>query len=228
MSQIKIDKLVRSKRKTIALAVMADATLIVRAPMRTPLSYIHDLVAKKSPWIKKRKALANKLNNAYEPKEFVDGESFLYLGDTYKLQLSEQKEIKLTDRLIFPRADFLSRTDLSCAKETMIAWYRVQALKVISERVAHYSRMTGWEYKSVKISNAKKRWGSCSQSGTLNFSWRLIMAPPEIVDYLVVHELAHLKHHNHSAKFWSTVKVILPDYKERDRWLKENGRSLNL
>jgi predicted metal-dependent hydrolase len=222
MSQIKIDKIVRSKRKTVAMMVMADSTLIVRAPMRTPLYYIHDLVAKNLLWIKKRKAVANSLNDAYKQKEFVDGEGFLYLGDTYNLKLSEQKQIELNDHLIFPQ-DFLSR-----ANEKIIEWYRAQALKVISERVAWYSRMTGWEYKSVKISNAKTRWGSCGPSGTLNFSWRLIMAPPKIVDYLVVHELAHLKHRDHSARFWNTVKTILPDYKERDRWLRDNGRSLNL
>jgi predicted metal-dependent hydrolase len=227
MSQIKIDKIIRSKRKTIALTVMADATLIVRAPMRTPLYYIHDLVAKKLPWIKKRKALANRLNDTYKKKEFVDGEGFLYLGDTYKLKLSDHKQIELNDHLMFPR-EFLSCTDLPRANEKMIEWYKAQALKEISARVARLSRVTGWEYKSVKISNAKKRWGSCGPSGTLNFSWRLIMAPPEIVDYLVVHELAHLKHRNHSARFWNTVKAILPDYKERDRWLKDNGRSLNL
>ncbi|MFC1855999.1 M48 family metallopeptidase [Thermodesulfobacteriota bacterium] len=222
MSPIKIDKIVRSKRKTVALMVMADATLVVRAPMRTPLYYINDLVAKNRLWIKKRKDLAIRENDSYEAKEFVDGEEFLYLGDRYKLKLSDDKQIELNDRLIFPR-DFLS-----CATGKMIEWYKVQALKVISERVVWYSRMTGWEYKSVRISNAKTRWGSCGATGSLNFSWRLIMAPPKIVDYLVVHELAHLKHRNHSAKYWNTVSAILPDYKERDRWLKDNGRSLNL
>ncbi len=222
MSQIKIDKLVRSKRKTVALAVMADATLIVRAPMRTPLYYIRNFVDKSLPWIKKQKARANKLNDTYKPKQFIEGEGFLHLGNTYKLMLSDQKQITLNDRLIYPRAD------LSRAKERMIEWYKAQALRDISERVSRYSRITSWKCKSVKISNAKKRWGSCSPSGTLNFSWRLIMAPPEIVDYIVVHELAHLRHHNHSARYWNTVRVILPDYKERDKWLKENGRSLDL
>ncbi len=222
MSQIKIDKLVRSKRKTVALAVMTDATLIVRAPMWTPLYYIRNLVDKSLPWIKKQKARANKLNDAYKLKQFVEGEGFLYLGNTYKLMLSDQKQITLNDRIIYPRAD------LSCAKERMIEWYRAQALRDISERVSRYSRITGWKCKLVKISNARKRWGSCSPSGTLNFSWRLIMAPPKIVDYIVVHELAHLKHHNHSVRYWNAVRAILPDYKEHDKWLKENGRLLDL
>ncbi len=222
MPQIEIGKIVRSKRKTISLTVTEDAALIVRAPMRTPLRYIHDMVNRNLPWIKEKKAAINRLNAAYKPKEFVDGEEFLYLGNTYALRLSNQKQIELTDHLVFPRV-YLPR-----AEKKLKEWYREQALRIISERVARCSRINGCGYRSVKISNAKKRWGSCGPSGTLNFSWRLIMAPPEIVNYLVVHEVVHLKHRNHSAEYWSMVKSLLPDYKEHDRWLRKNGRSLNL
>ncbi|HEC25536.1 MAG TPA: M48 family peptidase [bacterium] len=222
MPQIIIDKIVRSKRKTVVLTITEDAELIVHAPMRTSLHYIHGLVTKNLPWIEKKKAAVNKLNMDYKPKEFVDGEEFLYLGNVYTLKLSDQKQIELNDHLIFPRA-YLPR-----AKEKLKEWYRAQALPVISKRVAYYSLMTGCKYKSVKISTAKKRWGSCGPSGTLNFSWRLIMTPAEIVDYLVVHEVSHIKHRNHSAEYWNMVKTILPYYKEHNKWLRENGRLLGL
>lgn len=90
------------------------------------------------------------------------------------------------------------------------------------------AKTMGLAYKSLKINNAKTRWGSCGSSGNLNFTWRLIMAPKKVVDYVIVHELAHLKQMNHSPKFWNEVKLIIPDYKNDELWLKRNGHLLYL
>lgn len=103
-----------------------------------------------------------------------------------------------------------------------------QACEVIPERVAYFAPLAGVTYGRITIRNQKTRWGSCSAKGNLNFNCLLMLAPPEVLDYVVVHELCHRKEMNHSSRFWSEVRRILPDYKERERWLKENGRQLML
>ncbi len=222
MEEIKIDKIIRSKRKTIALVVESDATLVVRAPFETTLEYIEALVFKKRSWIKEKKQVVNKDCAAVRKREFVNGEGFLFLGKTYKLKIQDCDEIKLSDYL------FLPKKYLNEPRERMVEWYMKRALEKITERADWYSKDTGWRYKSIKINNAQSRWGSCGPSGSLNFTWRLIMAPLNVIDYVVVHELAHIHEKNHSWKFWNKVKTVMPDYKQREKWLKENRKYLAL
>lgn len=106
--------------------------------------------------------------------------------------------------------------------------HKKYARKIFAARVAAFQPLTGGEYTSITIRDQKTRWGSCSGRGTLSFNWRLILAPPEILDYVVVHELCHLTHMNHSKEFWGLVGKVIPDYKERRKWLKENGHTLRL
>ena len=105
--------------------------------------------------------------------------------------------------------------------------YRDAATDYIPKRVAYYHEFTGGNYQKITIRDQKTRWGSCSANGTLSFSFRLMMAPPRVLDYVVVHELCHLTHMNHSKDFWNMVQSILPDYKEHRKWLKENGHTLH-
>lgn len=112
--------------------------------------------------------------------------------------------------------------------ETLEKRMRAKARAKIGSRVAYYHRLTGGRYTSVTIRDQKTRWGSCSSLGTLSFNYRLIFAPPEILDYVVVHELCHLTHMNHSKDFWNMVGSILPDYKARRQWLREHGQELTL
>lgn len=106
--------------------------------------------------------------------------------------------------------------------------YREAAKEYIPKRVEYYHALTGGEYQKITIRDQKTRWGSCSSSGTLSFNYRLMLAPPRVLDYVVVHELCHLTHMNHSAAFWEMVASILPDYKEHRKWLKEHGDSLHV
>lgn len=219
---IKIDKIIRSRRRTISLSVSADATLTVRAPFRVSLEYIKSLVFKKRFWIdKKRKQILSRGGSA-KGKEFVEGEEFLYLGEKYKLRIWDSGEIKLLDELYFPEKY------LGNARERMIAWYRERTREIAAERADWYSKITGWKYKSISVTGARSRWGSCSHKDSINFSFRLAMVPPEVIDYVVAHELAHILEKNHSARFWDKVRTVLPDYKIRQRWLKENERSLKI
>lgn len=223
MTDIIIDKIIRSRRKTIALIVSSNAELVVRAPVSTPLEYIRDLVLKKRSWINRKKEQALKRVNTTKGKSFSDGEGFLFLGETYRMKIEDCNSIRLIDGDI----NFPERY-LAAARIAMIEWYRQAAKEKITERADLYSRITGWGYKSLSVTGAERRWGSCSYRGSINFSWRLIMAPLDVVDYVVVHELAHIVEKNHSYKFWDKVRGVLPDYKERQRWLKENGRNLNI
>lgn len=214
--KIKIDKIIRSKRRTIALVVSADATLIVHAPMKTSLEYIKDLVFRKRAWINKKKKQALKYGPLAKAKEFVNGEEFLYLGEIYKLKIECCENIVLANYLYFPEKY------LNNSRAKMIEWYKRKALEKITARANLYSQITGWKFKSISIANAEKRWGSCGAEGSINFAWKLIMMPLGVIDYVVVHELAHIVERNHSARFWEKVKAIFPDYKNRQKWLKDN------
>ncbi len=113
-------------------------------------------------------------------------------------------------------------------KSAFQAWYKKQARAVLTERAGYFARKHGFEIGKIRITSARTRWGSCSTKKTLSFTWRLVMAPPEVVDYVVVHELCHLRELNHSRAFWAQVEAILPDYKGKRKWLKENGNLLVL
>lgn len=223
MDKIKISKIIRSRRKTISIIVTDDAELIIRAPIRTSFKYLKSLVNEKNSWIKaKLKEILSKPKP--KVKEFISGETFLYLGKSYKLIIVDnvREDIELKDD------QFLSVTKSPNIRDILIDWYRSEAWKRIKERCNYYSETTGYKPLSIKITNAQKRWGSCSSRGTINFNWRLIMAPLEVIDYVVVHELVHLEHRNHSKLFWDKVKTILPDFRTKQKWLKDNGLYLNI
>jgi len=112
--------------------------------------------------------------------------------------------------------------------ETLEKRYRSAARTKFEQRCAYYRRFTGGIYHSITIRDQKTRWGSCSSRGTLSFNYRLIFAPPAVLDYVVVHELCHLTHMNHSADFWNKVASVMPDYKQHRKWLKEHGGELTL
>jgi predicted metal-dependent hydrolase len=218
MEEITIDKIVRSRRRTITLVVTQYATLVVRAPLRASISYIESVVRKKSAWIRQKLIEVSQRPKA-PVKEYVNGEEFWYLGRSYKLCFVERagKDIELTEKLC------LSARVKPIARYVIRRWYKTAALKIIDQRCQWYADATGYKPAAIKITEARKRWGSCGSKGTLNFSWRLIMAPVEVIEYVIVHELAHIEQLNHSPAFWDKVAGILPDYKKREKWLKENG-----
>lgn len=221
MDEIKIDKIIRSKRKTISLSVTPEAALVVRAPRRVSPEYIKNLIFKKRFWIlKKKKQVLDR--GPSRAKEFIEGEEFFYLGRKYALKISETGEIGFTDHLSFP-AKYLSR-----ARRKMVLWYMERTREIVFERVRHYSEITDWKLNSISVTRALKRWGSCSFKNTLNFSFKLAMVPPEVIDYIVVHELAHIPEKNHSANFWNKVEAVLPDYRARRKWLRENEGILKI
>jgi len=222
MTNIKIDKIIRSKRKALALEITRDARLIVRAPETTPLEFIEKVLFRKRLWIQNKQKLAKETYRHVQPKEFVNGEGFLYLGNTYRLYIVDH----CFPTLLFDQEFRLSRAYLSKAKELFIDWYRKQSYQKIKERVDWYSNLFGFKYNQFSITNAQKRWGSCSANGNLHFSWRLIMAPLSVIDYVIVHELVHTIERNHSMRFWNRVQLIKQNYQDNLEWIKENEHIL--
>lgn len=222
--QIKIDEIIRSKRKTIALWVTDESNLIVKAPFEVSEKTINEVITNHISWIEKKKNEVLSRDPKFTKKEFINGEGFLYLGKSYKLIIVKQQEIPLK----FNNGFFLLQDYQGMARQLFINWYKEKAYEKISERVKWYANKRGFVYNKVNITNANRRWGSCSPKGNLNFSWRLIMAPLSVIDYVVVHELAHIEVKNHSKFFWNIVKMLVTDFEKSVDWLKKNEYLLKI
>jgi predicted metal-dependent hydrolase len=222
---MKIDRLIHSRRKTFALVIETDGSLTVRAPLRASHAQIERLVQEKAAWIQTKQDWARSHPPALAPKTYSTGELFYYLGEQIPLEIVPAGSPAL--RLEGGRF-LLAHRSLSKAPEVFSAWYRRQARQVIGERVAARAAEHGLVYAGLRITSAQRRWGSCGPKGTLNFPWRLVMAPPPVIDYVIVHELAHLEIRNHSRLFWERVALMDPDYKRQQAWLKANGHKLSL
>lgn len=172
--------LVRSSRKTLAVQIRADGTVIARAPLRMPKDRILCFLSEKASWIRMQQG-----------------------------KMQEREKMRQQARI-----------HLDAAQEKEL---RERAKPVLAQRTAYFARQVGVTYGRITVRDQKTRWGSCSQTGNLNFNFRLILAPPEVLDYVVVHELCHRRQMNHSAQFWQEVAQVLPDYRKRKAWLTENG-----
>jgi len=223
MEKIEVKQIIRSRRRTVALVVTRDATLVVRAPLRAPIRLIEDFVSRKSSWIRRKMAEAA-ARPGPSPKEYADGEEFLYLGDPYRLSVVDDPVAGLSFSQVFR----LSRRCLPRARQAFAEWYKKEASVKIGERLGLYSAMSGIAYEEFKITGGRSRWGSCTAENRLLFNWRLVMAPICVIDYVVVHELAHVERKDHSRHFWDKVDALFPRYRESKEWLKDNGHLLAL
>lgn len=218
--------LVRSRRRSIGLEVRPDATLVVRAPTRTPLWFVESLLREKAGWIEEKLSKARSHVSLLPRHDFLTGERFPYLGRDWPLAVVAFQKTPLT---FDDKAGFsLDIAAFDRGEVIFEQWYRDQARKLLAERVQHFAPLVGVSLPRLRITGAERRWGSCSTTGTVSFTWRLIMAPMDVIDYVVVHELAHLREMNHSVRFWALVVSVLPDYEERRRWLKEYGATLTI
>ncbi len=157
-------------------------------------------------------------------------EKVMYRGKWYVIQIHKDTKrrrarLELEGDKMIVHTPIVSQVFL---REAMEKWLSNQARMVFPVRVMHFQRLTGGTVRQIRVKDQKTRWGSCSSLHNLNFSWRLIMAPPEVLDYVVVHELCHLTHMNHSRDFWDMVERIMPEYRQYKQWLKENGHLLQL
>ncbi len=222
----------RSKRRTIGIKIDKNGDVKVSAPLRLGKKQIEEVIQKKAEWIIKKVNEVRKMYSDVVPREFVSGEKLLYLGKEYTLKVVDRDLIKsevcFEDDTI---SVYISRSlsgelRKQKIKETLIKCYRQRFLELVNDRIEKYSLLLNVVPFKVFIKDQKTRWGSCSIKGNINLNWRLVMAPLDIIDYVVVHELCHLKVMNHSKDFWALVESVLPDFKELRKWLKVNGYKL--
>jgi len=216
------------KSKGIGLKIGLDSGLEVVLPEGFNISKLDTVIKGKEGWILSKlrhfELISQKTRNCPDKKQTA-----LYLGNECGLIKIIKKEmapqVKIIDGRFFITVPDDSGQTLAL---TLEAWYRLEAAKVINQRAVEISRQLNLNYNRISIRDQKTRWGSCSRLKNLNFNWRLIMAPVQVIDYLIIHEVAHLAEMNHSSRFWKLVEGICPDYKIQRKWLKENGPTLTI
>ena len=211
-------KIIRAKRKSISLIIENNGDFIVKAPIKAPESDIYKFINQKQNWIIKKRT--EQLQNAIKPLQVVDGEQIPILGKIYTISIKEHCNVKVADNLIFIPAIF--------SKEKLVNYLKRLAKKFIQQELTATAEMLKLKYESLTINSAKTRWGSCSGSNKLHFTYKLMFCPISVVKYIIVHELCHIKEKNHSKKFWNLVKEYYPIYKQCEKWLKENRSIIEL
>lgn len=214
------DKIIYSKRQTFGLEIDEWGKLTVRAPKKATEREIEQVLVDKQKWILTKQQVAK--NNKPETYNFDGTDEFYFLGKKYPIQINS--DIK---SIVFDGERFLINEKHSDnLQEIMTKWYKEKALKIASFLTDKYTDKLGIKHRNVKITSAKTRWGSCSSMKNININWRLVLAPLQVLEYVVAHEVAHLKYMDHSAKFWQTVQELQPNYKTYKKWLKDNHNLL--
>ncbi len=218
----------RKRKKTILLQVCDDAKIIVSAPYFTPADDIRRFVEQKKGWLAKILARQKQETAQLKDKEYETGEHLFYLGQLFPLEVFFEPFEK--EGVVFRNNRFYlnCRGDKALKKHYFISWYKQKADKFIRHRVDFFSKMLKLPYEKISITSAESRWGSCSEDNSISFSYRLIMAPPDVVDYVIVHELTHIREKNHSSRFWKKVEEVIPSFREQRRWLNHNHRNCAL
>lgn len=232
----------RSKRKTMSMSVNKDGSVIVKAPRLFPTDYeIQKFVEQKMNWVFKQQDRLQEREDMKLVRRFETDYSFPYLGKERLVEMQYGKKIgivyeneKLVIKTPFYNAlvnDYEAEENQKVIKKLqndLKKWYKKQAYDYVSRRVEYYQDIIGVTVTDVSIKSRKNQWGSCDSNGCLTFSWRLVMARPEAIDYVVIHELCHRKHMDHSSDFWNQVQRYMPDFKKEKQWLEENSVNLNI
>ncbi|MFH1715160.1 MAG: SprT family zinc-dependent metalloprotease [Elusimicrobiota bacterium] len=222
---IEISEIKRSKRRSIALQVNRKGEVIIRAPHYVSNKEIEKIILNKEKWIMKKKETIREWEAKKCCHSYTDGGQILFLGDLYTMRFGswDTKEIVLLENEILVHERYIKTPNKKIEK-----WYKEEAGKRFCERVELYANLNGVAVKSVRVNSAKSQWGSCNSKKDLSFTWRLIMAPRKVIDYVILHELCHINELNHSSRFWSRVACVMPDYKSCKKWLRENEYILGL
>jgi len=219
-----------SPRKTTDIVIERNGVITVRPPADYTPEQVDAVVESKRMWIYRSLAEWKDLNASAVVREWVNGETFLYLGSAYRLSLVSDQTcaLQLKEGRFCLGRDVIEQGGAEAARQTFEAYFSDKGMQRISERVNYYVPKVGVKVASIKVKEMGYRWASCGTSGTLNFHWKCMMAPQKIIDYIVVHELCHLHHRNHTDGFWNEVDKVMPDYRERKDWLGRHGASLDV
>lgn len=217
------------KRKTMSLEIKRDGIINVIAPNGLDKTFIVDKVKNKSDWIIKKLDEIEVLNNNRYTRSYESGDIFLYLGNEYMLEVLVDKttigtSVSLENNKLIVRSNSNNKDVIQRALKN---WYTDETLGITKERINYYKLFFEDTVTSIKIKDQKSRWASCTYKNEILFNLKCSMMPIQIIDYIVVHEMCHMEHRNHSKDFYLAVERILPDYKERVKWLKNNGVRMN-
>lgn len=229
-SRIITFNLIYRKRKTMSIEVETTGEVTVIAPVGTSTDDIVEKVKSRAGWIVSKQYESKFINDTKIKREAVSGESYMYLGRNYSLDIRVDENIDNISVKLF-QGKFVVNTyikDEDLIKKAMENWYREKTLAKVKERVSYYSSYFNNEVTTVKVKEQKKRWASCTSKNELLFNWRCVMAPVFVLDYIVVHEMCHMEYKNHSKDFWNRVYAVMPDYEVRKLWLRNNGIKMDI
>ena len=182
-----------------------------------------ELLKENAVWVLEKKSKYNAYREQIPDREFKQGERFPYLGEQYQIVVEQRPASQVVEDEFRLARHHVEQTSIKRSLETL---YRRKARELFEDRANHFAEEMRVEYDKIEVRNQRTKWGSCSTTGTLGLNWRLMMAPPEVVDYIVIHELAHLQEQNHSDEFWSLVAEFEPDYEQHANWLNTNSTQL--
>ncbi|NLK95820.1 MAG: M48 family metallopeptidase [Clostridiales bacterium] len=213
--------IVYKKRKTIGIEINNNGEILIKAPLGTSKDIINNILKDKNKWI-------NQKLKKIKTRVQLNGNEIMYLGKIYKTSILVQKYLKREFVLINDNKIIINVKKRENVKDCLIEHFKKKTYDEIEKRIEVYKGFFPVEPKSIKIREQKTIWGSCSYDNKLSFNYKLIMADIKIIDYVVVHEMSHMIHKNHSMNFWKKVEEILPDYEMRKKWLNDNGYLLDL
>jgi len=218
-------EVIRCKRKTVSIHIERNGTVSARIPENISEEEILKVFQSKEYQIHKNLAEWSQLNQTKVVREYVNGQSFLYLGRNYRLQIIEDE----FESLIFKKGYFyLTISNKIRARDLFINFYKERLNEKIIPIIKKYQRELAVRPKEIKVMELQNRWGSCTANGNLYFHWKCAMAPIDVLHYIVAHELTHLIHPNHTSAFWNELDKVIPNYQKQQLWLKINGAGLDL
>lgn len=218
----------RSRRRSIAAAISPDLSLVVKAPYFIPEFLIRRFLEEKKGWIVKKLEERKTMRSQVKFAGWETGDTIHFFDTEMKIRISTSEKA-LAPRLYRVNRSFqvILPIDLSPearrheVKRLVHRWYRANIIEELTRRVEHHAKIMGLSFQAIRVKDVSSHWGSCSARKTLNFNYRIAMVPPELADYIIIHELAHLREMNHSPRFWAIVEQYCPDYRERRRRLKD-------
>lgn len=223
------------RRKTVSIFVDPFEGVFLRSPFNLPIKALSKLVHSKAVWILEKQRRMEEIKEFLPKRDFVSGESYSYLGRRLRLRIISLKD--------FPKPTVIAKESRFWVKlnghytklgrkrvvrNVLIQWYKHRAYNLLISRAKIYADKFEVSYKKLILANQSKRWGSCSHKGIVRINWHIIMSPMSLIDYVVAHELCHLKHKNHSHDYWKLLGTIMPDYESRRDRLRKEGQKYYL
>lgn len=223
-------ELIYSQRKTIGLKIDNNGDIKITAPTGITYEMLNLALDKKYNWLLKNREELLKKSQKKIIRKYISGEKYFYLGKEYNLKIIKDIYLKKVQVNIWDEniIIYCKNSNSDEIRRILEKWYRNKTLEIAKERIKFYIQFFDKEPLEIKVKEQKKRWASCTYDNKILINWRCSMAPINIFDYVIVHEMCHMDVKNHSKEFWNRVKEIIPDYKVRDKWLKENSIKMEL